>query len=147
MASCRLASASVLWTFSSNTTDIALTALSGSPGPPPDAWCAPAARQDLRQMHGAHRQRGARQRPLYLHQATGIRADHCLGAGAHDGIDLGARHAAGDFGEFDRERAAESAAFLGRVHLAQFQSANVRQQTAGAVLDAEFAQRMTTVVI
>src|ERR1017187_7082154 len=99
MASCRLASASVLWTFSSNSTDIALTAL--------------AARQDLRQMHGAHRHRGARQRPLYLHQATGIRADHCLGAGAHDGIDLGARHAAGDFGEFDRERAAESAAFLG----------------------------------
>ena len=107
----------------------------------------PAARQDFGQVHGAHRQGGARQSSLDLHQATGIQADHGFGAGAHDGIDLGARHAAGNLGEFHRERAAETAAFFRRVHLPQLQSAHPGQQAARAVPDAEFAQRVATVVI
>ena len=50
-------------------------------------------------------------------------------------------------GEFHREGAAESAALLGGVHLAQFQTAHIGQQTARAFLDVEFAQRVATVVI
>ena len=87
-----------------------------------------AARQDLGQVHRADGGAGARERSLNLHQATGIERDHRAGAGALDGLDFGARHGAGKLGEFHREGAAETAALLGRLHLAQFQPAHVRQQ-------------------
>src|SRR5664280_910601 len=105
MASCRLASARVSWIFRSNSTDMGL-----------------AARQNFGQVHGAHVQARARKSALNLHQATRVERHYGMGARAHDGFDLGARHGARKLGEFDREGAAEPAALFGRDHLAQLQS-------------------------
>ena len=80
-------------------------------------------------------------RQLESIEMTGFRT------GAHDAVDLGARHRAGDLGEFDRKGAAEPAAFFGGVHLAQLQSAHVREQPPRTLLDLELAQRVATVVI
>ena len=73
-------------------------------------------------MQGADRQAGAIDRALQLHQATGIDGDHGGSAGFLDGIDFGARHRAGDLGEFYGERPAETAAFFRRGHLRERQA-------------------------
>ncbi len=102
---------------------------------------------NLGQVHGPDGEPGAGERALQLHEATGVDRDHRARAGAHDGVDLGARHGAGDFVELDGERAAESAALFGDVHLAQLEAAHVPEQAARAVLDVELAQRVAAVVI
>src|ERR1035437_387890 len=129
MASCRLASARVSWIFRSNSTDMEL-----------------AARQNLGQVHGAQVQARARKSSLNLHQATRVQRHHGVGAGAHDGFDLSARHGARKLRELNREGAAEPAALFGRNHLAQLQSLYVSQQAARRRLDAEFAESVAAIV-
>src|SRR5437899_2599122 len=58
-----------------------------------------AGGQNLGQVHRADRQLGAGQCAAQLHQATGIDGDHRARARSHDGLDLGSRHATGDFVE------------------------------------------------
>ena len=96
-------------------------------------------------MRNAHA--GARECALNLHQATGIDGDYRCRAGAHDGIDFDARHAARNLGELDRERSAETAAFLRRIHFAQFQTLHARKQAARASVNAELAQGVAAIVI
>ncbi len=98
-------------------------------------------------MHGSDRQAGAIDDALQLHQATGVDGDHGGSAGFLDGIDFGARHRAGQLGELDGERTAETAALFRRGHLREGQPANISQQFSGARFDAQLAQGMATVVI
>jgi len=98
-------------------------------------------------MQGSDRQARAIDHALELHQATGINGNHGGCAGLLDGIDLGPRHRSGNLGEFDGKRAAEAAAFFGRAHFGQRESANFREQSPRAGFDAQFAQRVATIVI
>src|SRR5579864_5238611 len=97
-------------------------------------------------MHGADLEPGARKGALNLHEAARIERDYGLRPRAHDGVDLAARHGAGQLREFHRESAAEAAALLARLHLAQLQAAHPRQQAARRALDAQFAQRVAAVM-
>jgi hypothetical protein len=103
--------------------------------------------QDLRQMQRAEGKSRAIDDALELHQATGVDGDDGGCAGLLDGIDLGARHGAGDLREFDGERAAEAAAFFGDIHFSQREALNFREQLARTRFDAQFAQRVAAIVI
>src|SRR5690242_8276615 len=111
MANWRLALDSVLWIFSSNTTDIdSLT-----------------AGEDFGQVHGADGEALAKDGALELHQATGINGDDGTRARTQDGFGLGARHASGELGELNGEGSAESTALFRRIHLAQLQALHFRE--------------------
>ena len=97
-------------------------------------------------MQGLDRQAGSREGAAKLHQATGIDRDDGGGAGLFDGLDFGARHAAGDFGEFDREGPAETAAFLRDIHFTEFEAFDFGQKLARRILNLELAEGVATVV-
>src|SRR6476659_6684521 len=105
MASWRFGLLSVCWIFSSKATDIGLS--SG---------------QNFREMQGFYGQAGARESAAQLHEATRVDRDDGVRAGLLDRLDLRPGHAARDFGKFDGESAAETAALLGEVHLAELQA-------------------------
>ena len=92
------------------------------------------AKPGLRQVHGPDLRSRPAERALDLHQATGIDGDDRIRAGAHNRIDFGARHRAGNIGELDGKSSAEAAAFLGGVHFDQLQSADVASSRRGASL-------------
>ena len=75
-----------------------------------------------------------------------IERHHGVGAGAQDGVDLGAGHGAGKLRELHGKSAAEPATLLGRLHLPQFEAPDTGQQTAGRVLDAQLAQSVAAIV-
>jgi hypothetical protein len=84
---------------------------------------------------------------LELHQATGVDGDDGGCAGLLDGIDLGARHGAGDLREFDGERSAEAAAFFGDVHFSEREALNFREQFSRTRFDAQLAEGVAAVVV
>ena len=91
-------------------------------------------RQHLGKMQRSDRQARAIDDALELHQATGIDGNDGGSAGLLNGIDFGARHGARNLGEFDGERAAEAAAFFGRVHFREREALNFCQQFSRAAL-------------
>ena len=130
MASCRLASASVLWIFSIEFGGHRL-----------------AARQHFRQVHGADRRAGAGERALNLHQATGIERDH--GAARRcarwhrSWCAPWRRKAPANFtAKVPPKPQHSSAASISR----NSRPRTLRQQPARTVLDAQFAQRVAAIV-
>ena len=98
-------------------------------------------------MQGADGKSRAIDDALELHQTTGVDGDDGGRAGLLYGIDLGARHGAGDLRKFDGERAAEAAAFLRDVHFSEREALNFREQFSRARLDVQLAECVAAIVI
>ena len=74
-----------------------------------------------------------------VHQAAAVGADHALGAGRLERLDLVLDHGAGDFRLLDREGAAEAAAFRFVVLLRDLDLVQAAEQLAPGQMDAHFA--------
>src|SRR4051812_3477261 len=95
-----------------------------------------AARGDFGQVHGSGGGTGAGESALDLHETARVERDDRAGAGALDGVDLGAGHSAGQLGEFDGESAAEAAALLRGKHLTELEAADISEKAARGAFDA-----------
>ena len=82
-----------------------------------------------------------------MKQASEVAADHRVRAGGLDGVDLLVGHGFRDRGVLDAERAAEAAADVGPLHLAQLGPARRGEERTGLFADAELAQPGTGIVI
>ena len=96
---------------------------SGSPEPRPDASCARSTRPASARLESASGSSNRRRSP-------------CPRRSCRMESIFGPRHPARKLRELHGERAAEAAAFLRRKHLAQFETAHLREQPPRRVLDA-----------
>lgn len=88
----------------------------------------------------------ALKKPFDLHKAASVVAYDVRCAGFEDGSAFDFAHGSGDFGEFDGEGSAEAATRFGFGHLDEFESADVTEEGARGLLDAEFPETMAAVV-
>src|SRR5262249_47023890 len=105
-----------------------------------------SAYENLGQMHRANVRTGAGKCTLNLHETAWIERDDGARASAQDRLNFGLGHGAREFRELHRESAAESAALLRRLHLTQFESSHVRQQTPRRIFHPKLAQGVTPVM-
>ena len=82
-----------------------------------------------------------------IEHTTQITENHGISAAGGDVLAFAFSDMRRDLAELQRERATETAALFALVHLAQFGTLDLRQQCAGLLLDAEFAQARAGIVI
>jgi len=81
----------------------------------------------------------APQPPFDVEHAAQVAEHHGIGAGSGNVVAFAFGNVRGDLAVLQRKRAAETAALLAFVHLAQFDARHLRQQCARLLFHAEFA--------